>query len=903
VDVVYEEVVDGPLSHDAFDSLLEDAAARMPPTAHHLRLVTRDGTPVDALLSAPAPRDGDSAPLPPTPADNPGHADGFLSGRAVYMSQCHGWLYSEVLNRFATQRGDVWDTVEDFHNPEGANIYLLNYLENAGAAVYTARERGMNANQALSDNDDPSYTETGNGHVDGGAGFADTAPYPYGTNPFDQGTTRRFPADGGGVSTWAPTIAVDGYYAVYVSWDAAADNTTSAHYRLSHPGGEIDRYFDQTVHGSTWQYMEQLWLDSGDSLTVELIGDSVESGTFLSADAVRVGGGMDDVERVGGVTGRPRWESSAVLYNQYNGAPTYVYDPWGDGDGSDPSTRSLWAAWEHPPGEDAVYLSWHSNASGGDARGTVTYFAGGGPDAPADHPQACNYSGPAIEGSYSLANLVQTELIASFVDRWDPAWQDRGINEACFSEVNPSYNDEMPAALVELAFHDNYEDTLYLKHPKFRDDSSRAMYRGIVRYFSERDGIEPTFLPEPPVSVALTHSPEGRLHITWSPGPSGAPLGDQATGYLVALSDDGRSWDTGTPIAGTEATIVAQAGTTVFARVIATNPGGLSFPSATVGARQSPDGTAPVLVIDAFDRLDRGLLEFVDVPNVGDIDRFDIHRTNDGGIVSPHGRAIAGAGWYFDSASNEAAASIDLALYDAVVWAAAEESFVDQSFSTEQQIQVREYWQDGGALWVSGSEILWDLDALGDDQDLSFAVDVLGATMASDASSSLSVDGEGLLSGVGAMDFDLANGAPYPVEWPDVLDTQRTVIARYSDTEIAGAIGDGVAMFGFPFECIGDPDVRVAVAGALLGELVPGDVPEDIAPDPSDEPWVTEFDDFGSTPTGTETDTGSAAQGDSPRVPLSELRGCGCNSNAASPVGVVMLATLLGLRRRRERIE
>jgi hypothetical protein len=498
--------------------------------------------------------------------------------------------------------------------------------------------------------------------------------------------------------------------------------------------------------------------------------------------------------------------------------------------------------------------------------------------------------------------------MATFVDRWDANWQDRGVNQACFSEVNPSYNDEMPAALVELAFHDNYDDTLYLKHPRFRDDSSRAMYRGIVRYFAERDGIAATFLPEPPEEVALIHGDDGLLHLTWSAGPSGAPLGDPASSYLVALSRDGRAWDTGTPIGGTEAVILAAPGSTVFARVIATNAGGVSFPSVTVGARQSPDGAAPVLVINAFDRLDRGLLEFVNVPNVGDIDRFDLHRTNDESLIATHGRAISEAGWYFDSASDEAAALLDLSTYDAVVWGAAEESFVDQSFSPDQQDWIRTYWEAGGALWVSGSEILWDLDAIGDNDDLAFASEVLGSTMAADASASMRVDGEDILAGVGPMDFDIADGAPYPVEWPDVLDTDRTVIARYGGTEVAASLGESVAMFGFPFECIGASDTRTAVAGAVLSELVPGEVPEDIPPDPSDSPRVVDPDDLGATtPTDGETtgtdDTDAPPSGASPRIPVSELKSCGCNSNAASEVGMVMLASMIVLWRRRERLE
>jgi len=769
-------------------------------------------------------------------ANNPGQTVGFLTDRAVYMSQAHGWHYNEIVGGFITQRRNIWNTIEDFHNAEGANIFLNNYLENAGAMVYTPRERGMNSNQALSDDGQGNYTETGMGFVDGAPGFADKAPYVYGVNPFAQGTTRRFPADGGGAATWIPDVPEDGYYAVYVTWDAEPDNTTTAHYRISHPGGVIDRYFDQTVHGSTWQYTETLWLNAGNSLTIELIGDSPEPYTWVSADAVRVGGGMDDVAREGTLTWRPRWESSSILYTQYNGAPTSVYDSFGLGNGQD-SGRSRWAEWEHPDGEDAVYLSWHSNTSDGNSRGTETYFAGGGPDAPPNHPEAC-FSGPAVEGSYTLANLVHTELLATFVDRWDPAWTDHGVDEACFAEVSPSSNDEMPSILIEVAYHDNSEDALLLKHPKFRDDTSRAMYRAIVRYFAQRDGLVPIYLPEPPESVALVHGDDGLLHITWAPGPSGAPLGDAASGYLVSLSPDGRAWDMGTVMAGTEAVILAQPGTTVFARVVATNDGGASFPSEVVGARQSPDGTSPVLVIGAFDRLDRGLLELATVPEEGDIHRFDLHRTNDGTIIAPHGRAISGAGWYFDSASDEAVAFLDLSAYDAVVWATGEESTDDETYAPAQRDQIRTYWEDGGSLWTSGAEIFLDLDSQGDADDIAFASEVLGALLASDAAATSDVSGEGILAGVGAMDFGVAAGGAYPVEAPDVLNSSRTVVARYGGVEVAGVVGDGVATFGFPFETIADPQVRTAVAAALLGELVQSPVPVDIPPDPADQPWV-----------------------------------------------------------------
>ena len=73
---------------------------------------------------------------------------------------------------------------------------------------------------------------------------------------------------------------------------------------------------------------------------------------------------------------------------------------------------------------------------------------------------------------------------------------------------NPANNIEIPSALLERAFHDDAFDVELLKDPAYRQDASRAMYRGITRYFAWADGVEPVFLPEPP--EALSRHPTGR---------------------------------------------------------------------------------------------------------------------------------------------------------------------------------------------------------------------------------------------------------------------------------------------------------------------------------------------------------------------------------------------------------
>jgi len=899
---VYGEVLDGAVRSrdlsDQLDLLLERASGRAPAGTRTLKLFARDPA-TGRLVSAHEllPQFPDVPVKEPgfrsVGIDQPGESVGALSGKAIYISQCHGWIWYDTLGRFGTQRGNWHDTVEDFHNPEGANQFLIRYLENMGARVYTVKERDVNPEMDIVDDGASGYAETGSGFADGPSGFAQVASIPYGVDPFDAGGTRTFPADGGGVATWTPTVPSDGTYVVYVSWDSDAANATDAHYRITHPGGVIDRTFDQTVHGSTWQYVETLWLPAGTPLTVELIGDSSEAGQMLSADAVRIGGGMTEVTRQGANPNRPRWETGAIQYTQYNGAPTSVYDPEGNGTagdgGSDPSSRSRWAAWEHPAGEDAVYLSWHSNASEyHNARGTITYY----------------WDGNEVAGSADLAAAVQEGIMDNIHGLWDPGWNDRGLGQAVFSEVSPSNNPEMPAVLVELAFHDETNDAAALKDPTFRLDASRGMAHGIARYFAERDGAALLLPPEPPVEVALRHE-GGLLTARWAAPPSGSPFGDAADAYLLYRSADGRSWDNGTEVFGSSAQVAADFGETVFVRVAAKNAGGVSFPSEVVGARLAPSGNADALVVAAFDRMDAGLLdEEFKHSSLGDVKVFVAERTNAYDIVRAHGQAIADAGYTFDAVSDEVAATLDLSDYAIVVWATGEESTVDETFSASQQTALEAFVDGGGALFASGAEVFWDLDYRGDDDDKAFALGVLGAGMEDDAAASSDVDGEGPLAGIS---LDFGAGA-YPVEFPDVLVSGRTPIARYGDGGLAGVVGSNVAAFGFPFDAVDSASSRRDAMGAVLAEIAPDVVP--VGPGTLGEGPTTTDPGTTDTDTGTEptTDPGTelpkpweddptGGQGLPPPPP--EKKGCGC---AAAPGGGAWwmgLGLVLWARRRK----
>jgi hypothetical protein len=900
-DHVVDLPTDRPVDPNVYEALLEDAAGRSPAGARHVRLVARapDGrlVPVEALLPPRARQPPAESPSPPPTgptADLPGPGFGALAGKAVYISQCHGWVWQSGLGDFSTQRGNLFDTVEDLHNPEGTNHYLVRYLEAAGARVFTVKERDPTVQMYIADDDGDGYTESGSGWRDGAAGFANEPPWDYGDNPFRAGGTRRAPEGSGAVARWIPEIDQAGTYAVYVSWETDAEHSPSAHYRLRHPGGEIDRWFDQRVHGSTWQYLETLWLPAGTPLTIELIADGAADGSWVSADAVRVGGGMGDVRRYGELTGRPRWEEAAIQAVQWNGAPESIYDPYGDGNGSDPSARSLWAAWEHPRGEDAVYLSWHSNAGGGVGTSVYTYEGS---------------SGPAVDGSEELGDLVQAELVASFRSRWSSTWADRGRRTAAFAEVSPGLNDEMPAILVELAFHDDATDASYLKDPTFRRDASRAMARGIIRYFAERDGVDPEYPPEPPVDLAVVHGADGALELSWSEGESGGVLGDRAAAYRVYTSADGRSWDNGADVEGTSLRLRPAFGDELYVRVTAVNDGGESLPTEILGARRSPDAAPPVLVVSAYDRFQASQLPWeYDVPRLGDLRRFHPDRINPYDAVAAHGRAITAAGWYFDAVSDERLPELDLRRYRAIVWIAGEESSTDESFSTAQQELLAAYIADGGRLIASGSEILWDLDTLGSTADRAFAADVLGATLEEDDAGTEQVDGEGLLAGI-PLHFGEADGAPYPNEYPDVLRSPHAVIARYDGGAVAAVLSETAALFGFPLDCVADEEARADAVGAVLAALVPDWTPPEL---PDGDTGEADPDSGGGGADGAaeggdpRPDSGAAdggaAGGAAPGDPTSGKNlGCGCASAAFPGAGALLpaLVGLIGLGRRR----
>jgi hypothetical protein len=825
-------------------------------------------------------------PVPPgyPPVDHPGLGTGALSGKTIYLSQCHGWYWHESYESWLTQRPNLFDTVEDFHNPEGMNQYLMRYLLNAGAQVVPLRESDLQETMVVVDDQDPGYAETGAWAGSPDDGFAaDQAPYAYGVDPFELGGARQAATAAAATATasWTPQIPHDGRYNVYVSYPQDGGSAPDAHYVVHHPGGDTDVYVDQRRHGSTWVYVGRFWFEAGSDTSrgsVELLNDSTDSSAVVAADAVRFGGGMGDVGRGGTTSGHERWEEAAIYYTQFAGAPTSVYDPYSDGDGYDPSSRSRFADWEHEDGEDALYFSWHSNAGGG--QGTSTYIYG--PCAPGE---SCDFTG--VEGSEEFAEFVQDNLVDAITAQWQAEWSDRGVRVAYFAEVNPSNNDEMPAALIELAFHDNEEDTALLKHPLFRRDTSRAMMHGMIDYFAWRDGVDLTYPPEPPTHLQVKTDAPGVVRVTWQPPPSGAPLGDAADSYRVYLSLDGRSFDDGVDVQGTEALIEGLSGyDAVFVRVTSVNDGGESFSARVLGAVPSPADTR-ILYVDGFDRQDRTMLLYRDAGgSVGEVVHMDLEHMNRFDFSVEHLRALAELGLPADSVDSAAVAEGLVGDYLLVVWGAGNEGTEDESFSAAEQAWVEAHMATGGRLFVSGAEIGWDLYERGDEDDIAFYADTLLAALAADDADTYQVEPEptGIFAGLGPLGFDDGWTDAYDVRYPDVLDVLAGgEPALYYDGDPglpAALVGPGLVYLGFPFETLLGEAERLAVMGDSLDYLIPDYEPP---------VWDTGDDDDDDD----DDDDGDDDLGPHPHVTDPSDDGCGCRAAGAGTSAAAYLALAL----------
>ncbi|HIA02591.1 MAG TPA: hypothetical protein EYN66_11885 [Myxococcales bacterium] len=182
---------------------------------------------------------------------------------------------------------------------------------------------------------------------------------------------------------------------------------------------------------------------------------------------------------------------------------------------------------------------------------------------------------------------------------------------------------------------------------------------------------------------------------------------------------------------------------------------------------------------------------------LGQVLRLDQHVVNTFDYARVHGAALLANNISFDAVEATAIESelVDLKGYAMVDWILGEESTLDETFTEKEQLLLAAYLDDGGRLFVSGAEILWDLDEMGSESDKAFAATYLKSRLSADS----------------AETYTLNNGVTfnelYDVAYADVLVAvgDADALWHYDNGGVAAVVYSGefsVVTAGFPFETV-----------------------------------------------------------------------------------------------------
>ena len=224
---------------------------------------------------------------------------------------------------------------------------------------------------------------------------------------------------------------------------------------------------------------------------------------------------------------------------------------------------------------------------------------------------------------------------------------------------------------------------------------------------------------------------------------------------------------------------------TYFLSVAARNSLGSSEPTEMLGVVPSYDDIK-VLIVNGFDRVN------------GTTNSFD--------YIRQHGSSIHAQGKAFDAASNEAIMNqqIDILDYQFVDWILGEEGTSTNVFSYNEQNIITEYLESGRFLFISGSEIGYDLEDQGSDTDKSFYQYYLKSDYISDAAGGHQgvYSGYGMtnsiLSGIENINYDNGSQGTYNVDWPDGIKPMGGALfcAAFSGVDYNNAGGMGIEYTG-----------------------------------------------------------------------------------------------------------
>ena len=546
--------------------------------------------------------------------------DRGLDGRHLSVWASHGRYYSQDEGKWKWQRPALFCTNEDLFTQTIVVPYLIPMLENAGAIVFTPRERDWQRHEIIVDNDDHislvSYQEHHLNHpwVDAPQkGFArHDGVYHDGENPFASGTARMAETtrNKSRVSTisYQPQIPQSGRYAVYVSYQTTEESIDDAHYTVWHRGQRTQFLVNQQMGGSTWVYLGTFEFDAGcsEGNRVEVSNLSSHRNGIVTADAVRFGGGMGNIERGNIVSGYPRCLEGARYYAQWAGMPYDVYSSKGGAD--DINVRSLMTNYLlggscYAPDSTGLNvpielaLAVHSDAGHTDT-GMGVY--GSLAICTTTYGQPLLGAGISRQASHELASSLLDNTTTDLKYQYGE-WVARKLYDRNYSETRLPV---IPSAILETMSHQNFGDMRYGLDPNFRFTLARSIYKTLLRHINLHHNDKYVVQPIAPDNfhIEFTEKP-GEVCICWQGLIDGQEPTSEPTGYVLYIAQGNGDFDNGTPLRGTSCNVRLSPGILYSFRVTATNDGGQSFPTEVLSALYCPEATHTALIVNGFHRL------------------------------------------------------------------------------------------------------------------------------------------------------------------------------------------------------------------------------------------------------------------------------------------------------------